>query len=83
MEITFKDRYRWADAIIASRKTASFMKDARNKPDSRFAKDFAKQVIEFAEDDDNLEALTTEGQRELKTIKNKGAKVDPFSLTSF
>jgi hypothetical protein len=50
MKYTQSDLYRWASQITEAKKTPSFMADVRNKPESRFAADFSKQVIEFAED---------------------------------
>lgn len=83
MKYTQADLYLWAFQITEAKKTPSFMADVRNKPESRFAADFSKQVIEFAEDPANLEALVAEGSRQLKTIKNGGKEAAPFSLTGF
>lgn len=86
MKYTQADLYRWAHQIISARKTANFLEIARNKPDHRFATELAKQTIEFAQDDDNMEALIAQGRAELKSIKNpskENKESKEFSLTDY
>lgn len=79
MKYTQAELYEWAHDLVCLRKDPQFLATALNKRESRQADDLAKEVIAYAQNEDNLEQLIAHGR--IKKNKKSAEQISEFSLT--